>query len=362
MEPWRNILPADVLRSTCKLAIVVVVGVTLASRQILDAWLMYRNKINGALSVKKSIAGPWKNILKVQVDLSHLGLNMDKMFRCKDGNGCEAVFWSDNWTRLGALKDRFPSLFLMELNKRCVVKDRLPPFPGLDFSWAWKLQNASAPDPSQIILCRSSIPPITLNPIAQDSWGWDDSLDMELSVRSIREVIESKSLPEDDVLLPWSYWLPLKVNAFAWHAGLDRIPSKHNLIIRGIPINPFCDSCKAIHESTDHLLIRCSFASRVWDEIFEWCKAPKDLFLSVKEILCIESEWPISKTQEKILHTIFLTTLWCPWKARNERVFNKKAKVSSDILGEIKLLSFEWIKHTGKCHEITWPNWCIFSF
>ncbi|KAD3068975.1 hypothetical protein E3N88_36855 [Mikania micrantha] len=105
-----------------------------------------------------------------------------------------------------------------------------------------------------------------------------------------QEVIESKSLPEDAILLPWSCWLPLKVNAFAWRAELDRIPSKRNLIIRGIPLNPLCDSCKGIHESTDHLLIRCSFASRVWDEIFEWCKAPKDLLHSVKEVLCIESE------------------------------------------------------------------------
>ncbi|KAD3068968.1 hypothetical protein E3N88_36848 [Mikania micrantha] len=95
----------------------------------------------------KSIVSSWKNILKVQVDLSHL----------------------DNWIGLGALKDRFPFLFSIELNKRCVVKDRLPPLPGLDFSWAWKLQNASALDPSQINICRSSIPPITFNPIVQDS-------------------------------------------------------------------------------------------------------------------------------------------------------------------------------------------------
>ncbi|KAL8225808.1 hypothetical protein R6Q57_018365, partial [Mikania cordata] len=64
---------------------------------------------------------------------------------------------------------------------------------------------------------------------------------------------------------------------------IDQIPSKQNLITRGVLLNPLCDSFKAIHESTDHLLIRCSFASRVWDGFFKWFKASKDLFLSVKE-------------------------------------------------------------------------------
>ncbi|KAD6454357.1 hypothetical protein E3N88_09063 [Mikania micrantha] len=49
------------------------------------------------------------------------------------------------------------------------------------------------------------------------------------------------------------------------------------------------------------MLHRCSVASSVWDGVFEWCKAPKDLFLSVKEVLRIESDWPISKTQKKTL-------------------------------------------------------------
>ncbi|KAD7477477.1 hypothetical protein E3N88_00613 [Mikania micrantha] len=106
------------------------------------------------------------------------------MFRCKIGNGHDALFWSDNWTGLGALKDIFPSLFANEANKRCVVKDRLLSSLDHGFSWGWKSQASVELEKSSLNILASSIPPTTLNPISNDSWGWEDNFELELSMTS----------------------------------------------------------------------------------------------------------------------------------------------------------------------------------
>ncbi|KAD4585374.1 hypothetical protein E3N88_22975 [Mikania micrantha] len=98
--------------------------------------------------------------------------------------------------------------------------------------WDWKPQLTATLDQNTINLCYNAIPLIILNPTARDSSRWEDSLNMALLVKSLRSMIESKTLPEDNFLLPRTHLVPLKVKAFAWRAGLDRIPSLDNLIKR----------------------------------------------------------------------------------------------------------------------------------
>ncbi|KAD4983254.1 hypothetical protein E3N88_19925 [Mikania micrantha] len=54
---------------------------------------------------------------------------------------------------------------------------------------------------------------------------------MDFSVRVARELIEARLLPLDNYHISWSRWVPLKVNAFAWRAGLDHIPSEEGVYV-----------------------------------------------------------------------------------------------------------------------------------
>ncbi|KAD3069307.1 hypothetical protein E3N88_37187 [Mikania micrantha] len=87
------------------------------------------------------------------------------------------------------------------------------------------------------------------------------------SDKSIKEYLDSLTLKSTELKILWLKWIPLKVNAFAWRAGLDKIPSKENIQKCGIYLDTSCTLCGYTLESTDHTLIRCKFASEVWNKV-----------------------------------------------------------------------------------------------
>ncbi|KAD7477979.1 hypothetical protein E3N88_01115 [Mikania micrantha] len=202
-----------------------------------------------------------------------------------------------------------------------MVKDRVIGGPSDDLKWEWKHFPWHPTIFHMISQCKQNIIPISLK-VERDKWFWGDNHPMDFFVRVARELIEARLLPVDNYRILWSRWVPLKVNAFAWRAGLDRIQSKEGLNKRGILINPLCSFCSAHSESTVHLLLRCETASSVWDKVFMWCKAPRELILTIKDLLCMQDSWPFSIVHKKLLHAIFITSLWCIWKARNARSFD----------------------------------------
>lgn len=311
---------------------------------------------------KNSIIGPWKNIVKVVEDLNHIEINVMKLIRCKIGNGSDTLFWIDNWTGLGPLKDAFPILFNNEINKFCAVCDRIVSTPNLfSIAWEWCVPTSSLSMVHLIRQCAAAIPLVSISENS-DSWGWDDGVMVDFTVNSARRLIESRSLPAEASHFKWSNWVPLKVSAFAWRASLGRIPSNEGLFSRGVPIDLLCPMCASHSESVDHLLVRCCHASRVWENVFQWCKAPKELVISVSDILLIHNGWPISRAQKDLLHAIFLCSLWCIWKARNDKTFNNRLMKVDEIMGDIKVLSHLWINNIGKFLVMDWDSWCNFSF
>lgn len=89
---------------------------------------------------------------------------------------------------------------------------------------------------------------------------------------------------------------------------------------------------------------------------------PRNEFHYVKEVISIHDSWPM-RGRKEVFHAIFMITLWCIWKARNERVFSGIYKFSSDVLNDVMLLSFIWpISNRGKCVPNRWSHWCVLNF
>ncbi|KAK1412255.1 hypothetical protein QVD17_33352 [Tagetes erecta] len=111
-----------------------------------------------------------------------------------------------------------------------------------------------------------------------DMWRWDGG---DFMVKQVRRKIEMGMFDEIDSLIPWTNLVPLKVNFFAWCAGLGRIACRDNLAKRGVIVNASCDECHFSGESVDHVLLRCGRADEVWSKILVWCKAPSTIFLTI---------------------------------------------------------------------------------
>jgi hypothetical protein len=92
--------------------------------------------------------------------------------------------------------------------------------------------------------------------------------DKGYSVRDAYQLLTSQDAVTLDVAegLIWHSEVPLKVSIFAWRLLQDMLPTKSNLVARGILSSEahYCVSgCGAI-ESAQHLFCSCSTFSSLW--------------------------------------------------------------------------------------------------
>uniref|UniRef100_A0A8R7TFV3 Reverse transcriptase zinc-binding domain-containing protein n=1 Tax=Triticum urartu TaxID=4572 RepID=A0A8R7TFV3_TRIUA len=57
-----------------------------------------------------------------------------------------------------------------------------------------------------------------------------------------------------------------------WLRG--RIQTNDNLEIHGIPCNDACNLCDQEDESPLHLILKCSYARTVWQQVANWSDTP----------------------------------------------------------------------------------------
>lgn len=57
-----------------------------------------------------------------------------------------------------------------------------------------------------------------------------------------------------------------KAKIGVWKMINDSIPSKMNIIKKGIQINPLCSFCRSFEESTKHILWECKVVKSIWKQ------------------------------------------------------------------------------------------------
>ena len=83
-------------------------------------------------------------------------------------------------------------------------------------------------------------------------------------VKDIRNLLDASFLPKDTNATRWIKSIPIKINVFAWKVYLDRLPTRMNLLSRGVYVSSLlCPICNSDHEDTSHLLFSCVVASDV---------------------------------------------------------------------------------------------------
>lgn len=140
--------------------------------------------------------------------------------------------------------------------------------------------------------------------------------------------------------------MPLKIITLVWKLAQDRIPSKVNLIHRGIlqSSSHMCDGCLVVTESTDHIFFECDAFSKVWMECLGW--------LGIYLALYKDCRSHFNQFQGLILNRSInrdvWQVIWSLWMARNNLVFKSKRRVCGKIMESVKFLSWQWIKTKKK--------------
>jgi hypothetical protein len=140
-------------------------------------------------------------------------------------------------------------------------------------AWQWR-RRLWAWEEEMLEECRALLLDVSLHVNVSDQWLWIPDPTQGYSVRGAYSVLTSKDLPLVDSAaeMIWHRQVPLKVSVFAWRLLRDRLPTKSNLIYRGVipPEAGLCVSGCGALESAQHLFLSCSFFALLWPMVRDW--------------------------------------------------------------------------------------------
>ena len=113
----------------------------------------------------------------------------------------------------------------------------------------------------------------------------------------------------------WQLKLPAKVKIFAWRACIDGLPTRLNLVRKGLNVGADSPLCGKVAESTSHALIFCNKISEVW---WNWRSCPINLLAVNKSFVDLALEI-LDAGSPVDLETLFVTA-WAVWYNRNQVV------------------------------------------
>jgi len=163
----------------------------------------------------------------------------------------------------------------------------------------------------------------------------------------------------------WHKQVPLKVMLFAWRLFRDKLPTKDNLLRRGvIPLDSrLCIvGCNSL-ETTTHLFLHCSTFGSVWQYLLRWLGFLTTLPLGVIDHF---NQFFLDdgtvKARGAILQVIWFATTWEIWKERNNRLFNGKQSSILQVVDKIKSLAFMWLKEKYPTLPFNLHAWWLSPF
>nr|GEY05010.1 RNA-directed DNA polymerase, eukaryota [Tanacetum cinerariifolium] len=129
-------------------------------------------------------------------------------------------------------------------------------------------------------------------------------------------------LPKEATATRWVKFVPIKINVFAWKVSLDCLPTRVNLMHRGIYVSSLsCPICSPHIEDTSHLLFSCTMAADVTRLVCRWWDLVWSPLGSYSEWLSWFNSIRLRSNLKSMLEGVFFVTWWCLWNFRNRLLF-----------------------------------------
>ncbi|GJR10947.1 RNA-directed DNA polymerase, eukaryota [Tanacetum coccineum] len=210
----------------------------------------------------------WCSILREVQSLKAKGFDFISHCKKRVGDGLSTRFWLDIWVSEIPLSERFPRLFMLDVEKEVSVAAKLGSVSidvsfrrGVRLDWSSNCQHGrSAILIADWFFLSSS----------GDRWICDFSGDGEFRVTEVRNFIDDLFLPSHPEVTRWVKCIPKKINIFVWRARRDCLPTRQNLIRRGVMMeSDVCPLCEDSVEESQHVFFQCSIAQCV---IYRICR------------------------------------------------------------------------------------------
>nr|GFA14773.1 RNA-directed DNA polymerase, eukaryota [Tanacetum cinerariifolium] len=198
-----------------------------------------------------NISSIWCHILHEIQSLTLKGFDFLSHCKIHVGNGHNTRFWLDKWVSDIPLCVRFPRIFALELVQGSSIVAK---WEAISFDESFRRHIRDGAERHQWLELLSLLDSVVLSSSA-DRWFCDLRGDGDFRVKEIRTAIDDLHLLFVGAATRWVKHVLIKVNIFAWRARLDRLPTRGNLVSRGVVLeSSFCPVCNLAHEDIQHVL------------------------------------------------------------------------------------------------------------
>ncbi|GJV04843.1 RNA-directed DNA polymerase, eukaryota, partial [Tanacetum coccineum] len=232
------------------------------------------------------------------------------------------AFWEDIWVGDNALKNLYPRMYALETCKSVTIGTKLA-HSSLESLFRHKPRGGV--EQEQYDALSGQVHDVTFV-LMSDRWIWSLESSGDLSVASVRKVIDDKLLPDVGTKTRWIKSVPIKVNVHAWKVKIDSLPTRFNISRRGIDIESImCSICDNGAESTSHLFFTCHMVRDITRKITSWWDVTYVEVDSYEHWIAWLVNLRLSSKHKQVLEGVFYVMWWHLWSYRNKHIFDSKS-------------------------------------
>ncbi|GKD42853.1 RNA-directed DNA polymerase, eukaryota [Tanacetum coccineum] len=251
----------------------------------------------------------------------------------------------------GLLKDLYPRVYNLDLDPESVVANRLDLAPKAPF--LRRNPRGGAKKEQRVTLLSFLETRVSSN--QRDRWIWTGDGDGIYSAKCGRKLIDKWTLCLDTYATRWLKEMPAKVNIFIWRMLLGKLPTRMNLMTRGITVrSDKCGICDTNDETINHLMLHCDLARDVWALVGRWWSLDFPSVLTIRELMSWVDDTRLHTLAKKVLHVVVGTMAWSIWNFINQNVFQKEKPNKALLFYSIVFTSFFWLSDRNNKFRINW--------
>ncbi|XP_057811569.1 uncharacterized protein LOC131025797 [Salvia miltiorrhiza] len=266
------------------------------------------------------------------------------------GEGDTILFWHHCWTGERSLSEMFPRLYHLSNNQGGYIKSM---GKWVEDEWEWRLtwnRELLERELDQINNLIFIINNFRVCASEKDGWRWKTSSNGRFSVNTSYKVLCLEAKPVDiqkeekEWPFIWKAPAPFKARTTSWKVLKGRLATCDELQKRHVAIQnseALCVFCKLKPESIDHIFFECQKTDEVGKNILRWIGKQSPNHHKANEHMLAFINLG-NKEDIQFLLGVWICTIWCVWKGRNECMFNQGTWRTERTLTEIKTMLWGW--------------------
>jgi hypothetical protein len=304
----------------------------------------------------------WRDLISIRKLQGRGGEDwFEENIRREVGDGKNTYFWKDPWVEGESLCSIFRRLYDLSLDKEMKVADMIDEEEGVDkINWRWR-RNLFEWEKEMVEVCEGVVLSVKRRDGEEDCWKWrDENYTVKEAYRVIKEGDEEGETKCEWYKDVWNQLIPSNMSTLVWRLFLKRLPTKENLIRRGIMLNSsaLCVGGCGNPETEEHLFFNCPMLGSVWRKIVNWLGVPLVLpeggYIHLNTL---KNMVPCNiKIRDKIA-VIWFSTISSIWRTRNDMIFNHTGYDWEKLFEEIKIRSWRILRARSKGFSYDLSMW-----